>query len=71
MRFLSNFTKAVIRFLVLWFVDGVSLLITAAILPGITFVATEPAIVIADAFAAAFLLGFVNLLIRPLILLWS
>jgi uncharacterized membrane protein YvlD (DUF360 family) len=69
MRFFSNFTKAVIRFLVLWFVDGVSLLITSAILPGIEFVATETSVVIMDAFAAAFLLGIVNLLIRPLLLL--
>ena len=65
----SNFTKAIMRFLVLWFVDGLSLLITAAIFPGIAFITSDPLTAFLDAFAAAFLLGVVNLLIRPLILL--
>ena len=69
MKRLSVFTKSIIRFLVLWFVDGISLLITAFLLPGISFVATDTATVFMDAFAAAFLLGIVNLLIRPLLLL--
>ena len=69
MTVFSNFTKAIMRFLVLWFVDGISLLITAAILPGIAFITSDPLTALLDAFAAAFLLGVVNLLIRPLILL--
>ena len=69
MTVFSNFTKAIMRFLVLWFVDGLSLLITAAILPGIAFITSDPLTAFLDAFAAAFLLGVVNLLIRPLILL--
>ncbi len=69
MSVFSNFTKAIMRFLVLWFVDGLSLLITAAILPGIAFITTDPLTALLDAFAAAFLLGVVNFLIRPLILL--
>ena len=59
-----------LRFIVLWAVDAVSLLITSAIVPGIYFQsagATGSNLVLAA--AAAFMLGIVNLLIRPLILL--
>lgn len=69
MRFFSNFTKSVFRFLVLWFVDGVSLLLTSLILPGIAFLTESRADTLIDAIAAAFLLGIVNLFIRPIILL--
>ncbi len=69
MRFLSNFAKSIIRFLVLWFVDSASLLLTAAIIPGISFMTDDAGLAILDAIAAAFLLGLVNLLIRPLILM--
>jgi uncharacterized membrane protein YvlD (DUF360 family) len=69
MKTLSAFAKTVIRFLVLWFVDGISLLVTALIVPGIAFETTDAGLAIVDAFAAAFLLGIVNLLIRPLLLL--
>ncbi len=65
----SNFTKSIFRFLLLWFVDAVSLLITSVILPGFVFSVVDTADVIVDTFAAAFLLGIVNLLIRPLLLL--
>lgn len=69
MRTFSNFAKAVIRFMILWAVDGLSLLITAFFFSGINFVAQETTTKMVDAFAAAFLLGIVNLLIRPLVLL--
>ncbi len=70
MRTISGILKTIFRFLVLWFVDGVSLLLTAVIFPGITFISAEgdPPVII-EAFAAAFLLSIVNLLIRPLVLL--
>ncbi len=55
------------RFIVVWILDGVSLLFTALILPGIGFDRTENILVVAA--SAAFLLGIVNFLIRPLILL--
>ena len=58
-----------IRFLVLWFVDAISLIITAAILPGMSFQVPDWGSLLVAAAAAAFLLGLVNLLIRPLILL--
>lgn len=69
MQIIAKFTQALIRFLVLWVVDGVSLLITAATMPGISFLGTAPGDRFVDAIAAAFSLGLINLLIRPLILL--
>jgi uncharacterized membrane protein YvlD (DUF360 family) len=61
--------KALVRFFLLWFIDTLSLWATAAILPGINLQAegSTPDLVIAA--SAAFLLGIVNLLLRPLILL--
>jgi uncharacterized membrane protein YvlD (DUF360 family) len=61
--------RFLVRFAILWLVDAFSLLVTAAILPGMAFVSAEgnPAWVVAV--SAAFLMGVVNLLIRPLILL--
>jgi len=57
------------RLVVLWIVDVVSLLLTAAILPGFALEPAEGRSVLVVAVAAAFLLGLVNLLIRPAILL--
>jgi len=58
-----------IRFLIVWFIDTISLLVTAWIIPGISLqpVGEIPVFVVAT--AAALLLGIVNLLIRPLLLL--
>ena len=66
---IRQFVRFLFRFAVLWLVDAVSLLITAAILPGMAFseVAGYPPWVVAV--SAAFVMGLVNLLIRPLILL--
>ncbi len=65
----SIITKTVVRFLVLWVVDAISLLITAFIFPGISFVSGSNNSIMLEAFSAAFLLSIVNLLIRPLVLL--
>ncbi|MFO7682447.1 MAG: phage holin family protein [Chloroflexota bacterium] len=65
---LSRVAKAFLRFLTLWVVDGFSLLLTAAIFPGISFGGAN-SIALLEAFAAAFLLSIVNLMIRPLVLL--
>ncbi|MCK4899731.1 MAG: phage holin family protein, partial [Anaerolineales bacterium] len=69
MNTLKHFFHLIIRFLAVWFVDTVSLLITAWVISGVEIVqvADVPPLVIAT--AAALLLGIVNLLIRPLILL--
>ncbi len=61
--------RFVYRLVVLWIVDVISLLLTAAILPGIALESAEGQPVLVVAVAAAFLLGLVNLLIRPVILL--
>lgn len=66
----SSVIKTILRFFVIWAVDGITLLITAFVFPGIAFVAAgTDTPVLVEAFAAAFLLGIVNLLIRPLVLL--
>jgi uncharacterized membrane protein YvlD (DUF360 family) len=61
--------RFVYRLIVLWLVDVLSLLLTAAILPGFAIESVEGQSVLVVAVAAAFLLGLVNLLIRPVILL--
>jgi uncharacterized membrane protein YvlD (DUF360 family) len=61
--------QAPLRFLALWLVDAVSLALTAWILPGISIGGDGVASRWLATAAAAFLLGAVNLLIRPFILL--
>jgi uncharacterized membrane protein YvlD (DUF360 family) len=69
MKAFKSIFLGIIRFLVVWFVDTISLLITAWVIPGITILQIEniPQLVVAT--IAALLLGIVNLLIRPLLLL--
>jgi len=66
---LREAARFVYRLVVLWIVDVISLLGTAAILPGFALESIEGRSVLIVAVAAAFLLGLVNLLIRPVILL--
>lgn len=63
------FLRAAIRFLIIWLLSAVSLVITDWLLPGIELVAIDPYPRWTIAMAAAFVLGLVNLLIRPVILL--
>ena len=69
MKPVRTVVKTLVHFFVLWFIDTISLWATAAILPGIALQpeASIPTVVVAA--GAAFLLGIVNLLLRPLILL--
>ncbi len=69
MRYLRYFFRILFRFAVLWLVDVASLLVTSLVIPGISLSPVDgtPAIVVAV--AAALLLGIVNLIVRPLILL--
>lgn len=69
MKALVNFSRLVLRFLVVWFVDTLSLLITTWVFSGITLNPVQDLSIFFTATAAALLLGIVNLLIRPLILL--
>ncbi len=68
-RSIRQFVRFLFRFAVLWLVDAVSLLITAAILPGMDFTGTGSYPAWVTAVSAAFVMGLINLLIRPLILL--
>src|SRR5262245_8553355 len=63
----SQVFRQLFRFVVVWIVDGISLLLTALISPGIGF--EGPTNVFVVAASAAFLLGVVNFLIRPVLLL--
>ena len=66
---LKDATRFVYRLVVLWMVDVISLMATAAILPGFEIQAVDDTSALVVAVAAALLLGIVNLLIRPVILL--
>src|SRR5262245_2363947 len=57
------------RFIVVWVADILSLIVTAAIFPGISLGGFPNANGAPVATAAALVLGVVNLLIRPLLLL--
>jgi putative membrane protein len=69
MKSIANLFRLLVRFLVVWFVDTISLLITAWVISGISLHPVGGVSVFVVATAAALLLGVVNLLIRPLILL--
>jgi uncharacterized membrane protein YvlD (DUF360 family) len=66
---LRRSARSVYRLIVLWIVDIVSLLVTATILPGFVIESVDGRPALTVAVAAALLLGVVNLLIRPAILL--
>ncbi|MEA3441672.1 MAG: phage holin family protein [Chloroflexota bacterium] len=66
---LRNFFRFIIRFAVVWFIDTLALLVTTWLLSGMQFLEFEDANPLAEAAAAAFLLGAINFLIRPLFLL--
>ena len=62
------FIAFLFRFFVLWFIDTLSIMFAAWLLPGVNLVATGQSNLIAAA-GVAFALGIVNLFVRPLILL--
>ena len=61
--------RTVTRFFIVWFIDAVSLLVTAWLLPGISIQPQNGSSAFVVAVAASLLLGIVNLLVRPLILM--
>lgn len=68
MGYFACFIRLIVRFLVVWFVDPLSLLLTARFAPGVELTSVQGAPVFVIATKVAFLPGFVNFLIRPLIL---
>jgi uncharacterized membrane protein YvlD (DUF360 family) len=74
MKTLRTLTVAIIRLGVVWVIDTLALLVTAAIIRGFTLQAGLEGAggsVIVIAAAAALVLGIVNLVLRPLVLLLS
>ena len=69
MNAVKTVARALLHLVIVWFIDTLSLLATAFILPGISFVSTDGASQWVVAAAAALVLGIVNFIIRPLILL--
>ena len=65
------FWRRLFRFVVVWLVDAVSLLVTAWLVPGITLSGADLSERLAVATSAALVLGIVNLIFRPIILLFS
>jgi uncharacterized membrane protein YvlD (DUF360 family) len=69
MQSLRALLRFLIRLVVVWLVDAVSLLVTASILPGISITPTENAGPFVVAISAALILGIVNFFVRPIILM--
>ena len=69
MKAIKSFFLNIVRFFVVWFVDTISLLLTAWVMPGISILQVGNVSEFVVATVAALLLGVVNLLIRPLLLL--
>jgi uncharacterized membrane protein YvlD (DUF360 family) len=66
---IPKFLRSIMHFFVVWFIDTISLLVVSQILSSINFITTSGIPVFSIAVAAAFVLGIVNFLIRPLLLL--
>lgn len=66
---LSKLLNMLLRFIAVWAVDALSLLATAALLPSISLATQAGASALAVAAAAALVLGLINFIIRPIILL--
>ena len=60
MRSVQTFWRRLLRFLIVWFVDTLSLLATAALIPGITLQGTDWIQRLIAASSAAMVLGLVN-----------
>ena len=71
MNSVRKILRAIYRFIILWFVDTFSLWVTAGIYSGITIQSPEGYSKLGIAAAAALLLGVINFLIRPILLLLS
>lgn len=71
MQSFRKIVRAIYRFVILWFVDTLSLWVTAGVYSGITIQSGEGVSGLSVAAAAALLLGIINFLIRPVFLLLS
>ncbi len=71
MHAFKSFAKIILRLLAVWAIDALSLLLVAEIIHGITIHDVGETSFLVVAAAAALVLGIVNLLIRPIILMLS
>jgi uncharacterized membrane protein YvlD (DUF360 family) len=69
MKTLAHLGWSLLRFLIVWFIDALSLLVTAWLLPNVNLQPANNLPVFVVATAAAFVLGIINFLVRPLLLL--
>ena len=61
--------KSTLHFFIIWFVNALAILFTVWIIPGISYVSTQDTSLLFMATAGAFILGVVNFVIRPILLL--
>jgi uncharacterized membrane protein YvlD (DUF360 family) len=66
---IRSILKSIVRFFVVWFVDVLTLSLTIRIIPAFSYIETPDATPLFTATAAAFILGVVNFVIRPIVLL--
>jgi uncharacterized membrane protein YvlD (DUF360 family) len=66
---IRNILSSILRFFVVWFVDTLAILITIWIVPRFSYVETLNTNILIAAASVAFILGIVNILIRPIVLL--
>lgn len=71
MHAFKSFIKVILRLLLVWFIDTLSLFLTAEIVGGVTITNVGETSRFAVAAAAALALGIANLLIRPIVLMLS
>ncbi|MEP7198802.1 MAG: phage holin family protein [Chloroflexota bacterium] len=69
MNIVQHVARLLFRFVFVWLVDIASLVVTSVIFPGIAFRSVGDTSPLVVAVAAALLLGAVNLLVRPVVLL--
>ena len=71
MHAFKSFVKVILRLFVVWFIDTLSLFLTAEVVSGVSINNVGETSMFAVAAAAALVLGIVNILIRPVILMLS
>ena len=66
---IRSMIKSTLHFFIIWFVNALAIIFTIWIIPGISYVSTADTSLLFMATAGAFILGVVNLVIRPILLL--
>ena len=66
---ISTFSKFLLRIVIIWIIDALSLALASFVVPGMQFTGAEGATRAAVIVSAALLLAMVNLVVRPIVLL--